>query len=81
MAGSLLATQCGRVPYWQRFVHPIGYDVRLGPRVAARGRLPRHTELSVLDLLERMFVIVFLAELIDARYPSPTLACSSEILS
>ena len=28
------------------------------PRVAARGGLPRHTELSVLNLLERMFVIV-----------------------
>ena len=59
MAGSLLAIQCGRIPYWQRFVHPIGYDGRLGPRVAVRGGLPRHTELSVLDLLERMFVIVF----------------------
>lgn len=58
MAGSLLAIKCGRIPCWQRFVHPTGYDVRLGSRVAARGGLPRHTELSVLDPLERMFVIV-----------------------
>ena len=80
MAGSLLAVKCGRIPRWQRFVHPTGSDVRLGPRVAARGGLPRHTEVSVLYLLERMFVIV-VAELIHARYPSRTLACSSEKLS
>ena len=58
MAGYLLAVKCGRVPRGQRFVNPTGSDVRLGPRFAARGGLPRHTELSVLDLLERMLVIV-----------------------
>ena len=54
MAGYLLAVECGRIPHGQRFVDPTGSDVRLGPRVAARGGLPRHTELSVLDLLERI---------------------------
>ncbi len=57
MAEFLLAVECGRFSGRQRFVNSTGSDVRSGPRVAAQGGLPRCTDLSILDLLERMYVI------------------------
>ena len=58
MAENLLAVRCGRLPGW-RFVNSTGTDLRSWPRVAARDGLPRCTDLSILDSLERMFVMIY----------------------
>ena len=58
MAEFLLVVRCGRLPSWQRFVNSTGHDLRSWPRVAARGGLPRCTDLSILDSLVRIFVTI-----------------------